>query len=329
MRKIYFPLLFLIFFSVFVSTQGQTNNENNAITLSTNPKYPGALQSVTITASSFQVDLNKTYITWSIDGEVKLSGMGKNSFSFTTKGVGNESVVKLSADTQTFGKIAKEIIITPTDLDILWEANTYVPPFYKGKALPSSQSSVRVIPFPSFVGKDGYYNSKDLVYKWKAGYFGSADDSGYGKNTFIYKTGYTYNSDIIESTVSTLNSGLSINKKISIYVSEPKILFYENKPLNGVRFENNIGDTLRFSTTELTIRSAPYFFAIPGLNNNSASFVWKMDGRQLEIDPDNKMEFTFRKPEQGEGRFQLSLAVNNKGYDLQTAEKSTSISYSN
>lgn len=319
----------MIFFSVFGCAQAQTGGGSNAIAFSTNPKYPGALQSVTITATAFQVDLNKTNITWYVDGEMKLSGMGKNSFSFTTNSVGNKSIVKLIADTPTLGTITKEITITPTDLDILWEANTYVPPFYKGKALPSSQSSVRVIPFPSFVGKDGYYNTKDLIYKWKAGYFGNDSDSGYGKNTFIYKTGYTYNSDTIESTVSTLDTGLSINKKISIYVSEPKISFYENKPLGGIRFENNIGDTFRFTTTELTVRSAPYFFAIPGLNNNSASFVWKMDGRILDIDPDNKMDFTFRKPNQGEGKFQLSLAVDNKGYDLQTASKSTSISYSN
>ena len=329
MKKIYFPFLFLIFFGVFGFVQAQTSGGSNAIVFSSNPKYPGALQSVTITATSFQVDLNKTDIVWFLDGEMKLSGMGKNSFSFTTKGVGNKSVIKLTANTPTLGNITKEITITPTDLDILWEADTYVPPFYKGKALPSSQSSVRVIPFPSFVGKDGYYNSKDLIYKWKAGYFGNADDSGYGKNTFIYKTGYTYNSDQIEATVSTVDTGLSINKKISIYVSEPKILFYENKPLGGIRFENSIGDTFRFTTTEFTVRSAPYFFAITGLNNNSASFVWKMDGRTLDIDPDNKIDFTFRKPDQGEGKFQLSLTVDNKGYDLQTASKSTTISYSN
>jgi hypothetical protein len=302
---------------------------SNIITLSYTPKFPGALQSTTVNASSFQVNLDKTTITWYVDGQMKLTGLGKKSFTFTTGNVGNQSVIKISADAPSFGNITKEVTITPTDLDVLWEADTYVPPFYKGKALPSSQGSVRVVPFPSFVGQDGYYNSSNLVYKWKAGYFGNPNDSGYGKNIFIYKTGYTYNTDQIEVTVSTLDTGLSISKKVPIYVSEPKIVFYQNKPLEGMRFENSLGEAFRFTDKELTVRAAPFYFALPGLNNNTASFSWKIDGKKLETDPDNKTEFTFRKPEQGSGRFQLNLAINNLGYDLQTASKNVMMSYDN
>ena len=355
MKKIYFPLLFLIFFCVFGYVYGQTddsglstttenttvdlssilsgsglgNGSDTAITFSYTPTYPGPQQSVTVTASSFQEDLNRINISWYLDGEKKLSGIGKGSFTFTTKSVGSVSTIKMSADTSDFGTITKEISITPTALDILWEADTYVPPFYKGKALPSSQSLVRVIPFPSFSGKNGYYNSKNLIYSWKAGYFGNSNDSGYGKNTFIYKAGYTYNTNQIETTVSTLDTNISVNKKTKIYVSNPKIIFYENKPLEGVRFENALNDTFNFLNNELTVRAVPYYFALPGFDNSTALFSWTMDGKKLEIDPDDKMEYTFGKPKQGNGSFLLGLTLDNVGYDLQTASKNITISYSN
>jgi len=346
MKKIYISLLVLVFFVVFggyavgqsnsldggfssLTGTGSSKNNNIAVNLSLSPKYPGAKESATVLASSFQVDLDTTFITWYQDGEMKLSGVGKKNFTFNTGVAGNTSVIKISMDTTKFGSVSKEISVTPTDLDILWEADTYVPPFYKGKALPSSQSTVRVVPFPSFVGSDGYFNSKDLVYKWKAGYFGNPEDSGYGKNTFIYKTGYAYNTDTIEATVSTMDGGLSVTKKTPIYVSEPKVVFYENQPLGGMRYENSLTSSFRFTNNEITVHAVPYFFSLIGLDSGAASFDWRLDGRKLETDPDNIMEFTFRKPDKGSGKFQLGLTVDNIGYSLQTTSKKITISYDN
>jgi hypothetical protein len=306
-----------------------STNTDTAINVSLSPKYPGPQENTTVTVSSFQINLNSTVVSWYLNGEMKLSGIGKKNFTFTTELPGKVSVIKINVDSSEFGKITKEVRITPTDLDLLWEADTYTPPFYKGKALPASQSLVRVIPFPSFSGKDGYYNAKDLIYKWKKGYFSNPDDSGYGKNTFLYKTGYTFNNDEVQAIISTVNTGITVDKKISIYVSDPKIVFYENKPLGGIRYENAIPDPFTFTSNELVVHAVPYFFSLAGLNNNSASFAWKLDGKKLEINPDNKTEYTFGKPEKGNGKFQLNLEINNTGYELQSSSKNLSLTYSN
>jgi len=337
MKKLYFPLLFAIFFSVFgyVESQmppqigGATINSNNTIAVSLSPKYPGAKTSTTVTTTAFQINLDKTPITWYVDGEIKLTGVGKKTFTFMTGPVGIPMSIKIVADSSSFGTVTKEFTVTPTDLDILWEADTYTPPFYKGKALPTSKSIIRVVPFPSFIGKEGYYNSEDLVYKWKSGYFANANDSGYGKNTFIYRAGYTYNTDEIETTVSTIDNGMSITKKEYIYVDNPKIVFYENKPMGGIQYGNAIGDSREFENVELTVHAVPYFFSLQGINDNTASFSWRLDGKKLDIDPDNKTEFTFRKPEKGSGRFQLKLDIDNTQFDLQSSSKNLSLSYSN
>jgi len=46
-------------------------------------------------------------------------------------------------------RIDKEIVIEPAQLDILWEStDSYVPPFYEGKALPSIESTIKVVALP-------------------------------------------------------------------------------------------------------------------------------------------------------------------------------------
>ena len=92
MKKRYFPLIILLFFGVCGYALGQsaltgiggTESNGNAVSLSVSPEHPNPNQKVTIKALSFQVNLDNTIISWSVDGVVKLSGMGKKEFSFTT-----------------------------------------------------------------------------------------------------------------------------------------------------------------------------------------------------------------------------------------------------
>jgi hypothetical protein len=342
MKKICFSFVFVAFLLLLYPpaiTFGQSGIEsllgkslqssNSTVSISLSPTNPGPNADVTATVSSFQANADTTNIAWFINGQKKLTGVGKKNFTFRTGDVGDTITLSVVLDTEMFGVIKKELTILPNSLEVLWEADTYVPPFYKGKALPSSQSSVRVIAMPRFVEQNTVINPNSVVYVWKKGYFKDQDGSGFGKNAFVYKTGYTFNDDEITVSATTQNGSISIAKKIPIHVYEPKILFFENKPLESIRYENALMDVFNYVENEVTLHAVPFFFSISDMKNNTASFIWKLDGKTLETDPENKSEFTLRKPEKGSGRYQLKLDVNNLGYDLQTSSKNLTLVYDN
>ncbi|MCX6738452.1 MAG: hypothetical protein NT098_00170 [Candidatus Parcubacteria bacterium] len=326
-----FILIAILSFVGFTAiTFAQTSqNTVSFLSISLSPINPEPNSNVTATVSYSQGNTDTTNITWALNGQTKISGTGKKSFTFKTGNIGETSTVQVFLDTDSYGTINKEISISPNTLEILWEADTYTPPFYKGKALPTSQSTVRVIALPRFVYQNTPIDANSVVYKWKKGYFTNQASSGFGKNAFVYKTGYTFTSDDITLTATTQDQSISITKKIPVYVYEPKIVFFENKPLQGVRYENAIIDLFNYTESEVTVHAIPFFFSFADINNNNAAFTWRLDGKTLETNPDNRSEFTLRKPEKGSGRYQLKLGVDNKGYDLQTASKSISLVYNN
>jgi len=306
-----------------------TQGASTFVTISLSPTNPGPNTDVTATVSSFQTNVDTTNIAWYLNGQKKLTGIGKKNFTFKTGNIGELVTIEVALDTEAYGTITKELTILPNTLEILWESDTYVPPFYKGKALPSSQSSVRVIALPRFVNQNKLINTNNIVYTWKKGYFKDQNSSGFGKNVFVYKTGYTFNNDEITISATTEDKSVSITKKVPIHVYEPKIVLFENKPIEGIRYENALMDTFNYIENEVTVHAVPFFFSLSGLNDNSASFVWKLDGKNLETNPENKSEFTLKKPEKGSGQYQLRLDINNLGYDLQTGSKKLTLVYDN
>ncbi len=89
--------------------------------------------------------------------------------------------------------VTKDIPITPEDLDIIWQANSYVPPFYEGKALFPPVGTVSFVAMPGFIDSNGNpVNPKKLIYTWSQDTTVLGDKSGYGKNVLTVQ-GTHYN----------------------------------------------------------------------------------------------------------------------------------------
>lgn len=316
--------LLSIFFTNTASAQG-AGNFNVRLT----PPFPGPSEVVTAEVISNLINVNTTPITWLLNRKIRLQGVGKSSFTFKTGEVGSVTLFRVEVTTEQVGVVAKDIEIRPSDVDILWEADTYTPPFYKGRALPTSKSYIKMVGIPHFVATSGKVAPENLVYQWKKTYTPNPNDSGLGKNTYLYRGGYSLNEDVVDTVISTADNKISVSKKTKISIREPKIVFYERRPLEGVRYENFLGGSFDLKEKELTLRAEPYFFSFSNADNNSADFTWQLDGKKLETDPDKKSEFTLRKPENGSGRAGITLKIENTRYDLQSASKNISLSYTN
>jgi len=329
-----------LFFLQKTSAFAQTYNESllgsdsgtkfKTFTIKINPEVPDAGEEVTASLVSVQLNLDASNINWTLNGKTIESGLGKKSVAFTMGGNGEQMTIRADIETIEYGTVSEEKTITPASLDILWEADTYTPPFYKGKALPASQSTIKAIAFPSFSEKNGPISESQIVYRWSRGIDIDEKNSGTGKNIYLFTGGYTYNRDSIELTATSLDKSISAVKRRDVVISTPKILLYQNHPLGGILYEKSIGNSFQLKGGEFTLRTEPYFFSFITRNNNDAAFRWNINGESLEINPDNKSEFTLRSPETGSGSVKLGIEINNIDlFRLQRASKTINLTYSN
>jgi len=179
-NKILISISALIFTFFAFSAYAQVQNADVVIDI--NPKYPRANEEVKASLSSYATDLNKSKISWKLNGQISIEAVGKKDFSFTTAGVGLQTVLEAEIQTSDGSFLNKKIIITPSDIDMLWEAtDSYTPPFYKGKALNTSEGMLKIVALT---------NSRDsagLSYNWKLDDTNKPDSSGYKKNYYIFK----------------------------------------------------------------------------------------------------------------------------------------------
>ena len=109
----------LVVFCVFFAFRASAEIGSGDIVLTVNPSYPKANQSVTATLSSFSTDLNAARITWTIDGEEMLSGVGKKTYSFNVGATGFATNLEAKIETLSGSVISKKSSILPTDIDIM------------------------------------------------------------------------------------------------------------------------------------------------------------------------------------------------------------------
>jgi len=293
--------LTFMFFAFFVHAQTQTND----IVLTINPQYPQTNQDVTASLSSFSTDLNRANIAWSLNGQLSVQNVGQKTFSFKTGNTGTQTSISVQIQTSDGSFINKSLVVTPADIDMLWEAtDSYVPPFYEGKALAPSEAMLRIVAMPTSNTGENY------SYTWKQDDNNEPDSSGYAKNSYSFKNSYLEPNNTIEASVSDLYGSSIGDGKITVTMGTPKILFYE-KDLNlGTKWEESLTDGFTINPNGETIVAEPYFFTPKNLNSNDLSFKWSLGGSAITT-PSTPNELSI-KPESGQsGSSTIDLSIDN------------------
>ncbi|MFA6251255.1 MAG: hypothetical protein WC603_01350 [Candidatus Paceibacterota bacterium] len=272
------------------------------------PNNPEPYQDIKINISSYATDLNKAIITWETSKGVVLSGIGKTSYSFKTGGIGSSTVFDINiTPVGSMSTINKIIVITPSEVEIMWEsADGYTPPFYKGKSLPISGSTVRAVAIPNTnTIKSG---SGSITYTWKSGDETQLGASGYNKNYYEFKNSMF--EDVSEVTVmaSSVSGNYGAEKTISIPMYKPKIVFYKKSPTEGILYSKALDKEIVMPEDEMTIVAEPYFVSLKG-NENDFSYRWQINGQGIET-PSRKTELTIRPTSRG-GYATINMIIEN------------------
>lgn len=311
--------------------QAYAQSFGETLDLTMSPQNPAPGERVSLSVKNVAVDLDKQQITWSLNGKVAKQGIGEKSFEFGLGAAGSVSSVTVSA-----GGLSKNIVIRPADVDLIWETDGYVPPFYKGKTLRPFQGNVRLVAVPHFVTSGGAeLDPKKLTYTWRNNGVLNASGSGYGRNFINYSGSIISRPLRIEVAVSSADDNYKASREVVVEETAPQVFLYEDHPLYGILYNRALGapSTLGYGyggsggsggiefpleTKELKISTAPYFFSPKNKNDSRLKYSWGLNGAKLN-NPNFRESATFRQEGIGTGSFKISLSVENTKEFLQNS----------
>lgn len=322
-------ILIIIIFTAFFSTatplfaQFDQQDFGSRINIRSSPEIPGAYEDATISLNAVSYDLNRANIQWLVNNKEVESGFGKSSTSIKTGGAGVETIVTAII---TFGSVSttKKLIIRPSEVKLLWQAiDSYVPPFYKGKALPSSESLINIVAIPNLKDQNGKsLKEKDFTFSWKRNYNPDQEASGYGKNSFTIKNNYMNDDESIEVTATSIVGNYIAKKSIKVPIYLPIIIFYENRPLFGTNYDIAINNDFTMYSTETAIIAEPYFFSPNYIENEDLVFGWRVNSTNVSSQTKNKLII---RNEGQNGTVKINLSVENVAKLFQSLSKMITI----
>lgn len=316
------PLVAFISFGVFSIAHAQTVGITALdITMEFDPENPRPNEQVTANLISYTVNLNNQDISWFVNRQLVKREAGLTKFTFNSGDAGSTTTIEaqIIADGQTISKVAT---IQPSAVDILWETNTYVPPFYKGKKLPTRQSDIVLTAMPQFENPSTD-SIRSAVYYWTRNFQPQSTSSGYSKQSFAFENSPISPTETIGVTVKNRSETEIATQSTDVVFGDPFVVFYEKQ---GSRIFDRKGSLAGFQVTggNFNLLAVPYFFAFDRLAD--VQFDWKANEQSLASSAGKPNEVAFELPDKGK-RASISLDVTSTPKLLQKISKNLELIY--
>jgi len=292
-----------------------------------NPENPRPRDTVNIKAESFNIDIPSSSFTWSINGKVYKQGIGEYSINVIAPDIGNVLTIRVQTQDPQGKTIQKNNEIKPSTVDIIWESQSYKPPFYNGKNNISYEDTVRLVAIPQISrGGTSLIDPKTLVYRWKMGGKDIDGGVGYGVQSVVVPMGNIPKDAEIRVDVTTRDGSVEASAVTTITPVAPSVTFYEESQLYGPLFNRALINRVPLRNSEMRIKAVPFGFTV-NKNRNDLNYVWSINN----VDQDDlvgNQSITVRSKGEVEGSSFISLRMRNIEQILQGAENSVTVYYS-
>lgn len=295
--------------------------DREALQLSVTPRHPGPKQNVRIGIESFSFNIDRSTISWFLDEELVARDPGRRTFTFQTGPVGSRSVVDVVIDTPLGTQVSRRVVVRPSHVALLWEAETYTPPFYQGKALYTPGSVIKLVAFATMVSAEGRtYTPNELVYTWEKDGRPLRQFSGAGEavlriinDTFIRPFTIAVEVKAPDNQIAT--------RRIRIESVQPMVELYHNDPLLGIRYGEAVGSRFVLEEEEAALVAEPYFFAVNARDSGNLRYNWRLNNERIDADS----SITLRPTGPRGGSAHLELALRHLGHTLQSTRFATTL----
>ena len=294
------------------TTHAQQTRGQDPLVIVVSPEAPAPGETTTITLTSTLVDLSRSEFIWKVNGNPKDTGAGKRTFTFTMGPSTSSTVVSVTITPPSREVITRVFTFRPGSVTLLWEANTYTPPFYKGRALYTPGADVRIVAVPDIKEPGGArVPTSRLTYKWSVDEEPFADRSGLGRNTFYLAGAQLQPDQVVAVDVLRENGLRAAHAELVIPKNSPVIRFYKSDPLRGTLYKNAYIGSVKLSETETTIQAEPYFISGSTRESTYVLYTWALNDEEIESQSADKSAVVLRQTTGQSGYGVLSLEVQN------------------
>lgn len=275
------------------------------------PETPGPGETVVIEVQGIGTFLGDATITWQQNGKTVLSGNSR-TFSFTVGGVGTVTRIHLIIVSSSQGTITHDFLFYPSVINLLWEADTTTPFLYRGKALYSAGSPLKVVAFPVVMSGGSLIPANKLSFQWTHGDTPAPAQSGLGRNTFSFAGDELTGGEGESASVEVYFGGNKVGRgEITIPSSDPQVVLYPQDPLRGELLDSAAPTTGSLNTKEITLKAEPYFFA----RNSNLDFAWTLNGQETAGPDTANGLLTLRQTGDSVGSAQIGVTVQNNAVE--------------
>jgi len=256
------------------------------LTLELSPLYPRPGETVRVTARSTLVDLSGATLEWLENGKRIAGGVGATFVDAKAGALGTETTVTATVFEDGIEVRRESARIHPTELGLLWESNSYVPPFFRGRALPSAGTMLSLEAITRFRRSDGsFVPDSDITFTWRRNGYVVQNVSGRGASGATLESPSLFGVDTITVEARTSDGLFESAASVRIPSVEPRLVLYEKHPLFGVMYHSAIPPRSFRPEIETSFTAVPYFAEALADNDGRLVYEWKVNGNLIANDP--------------------------------------------
>src|SRR3989344_1687825 len=281
----------------------QLEDIESSFSVAFRPEAPNPNEAVDVEVTSFAFDRELASYRWFVDGVLQRDESGKGRWFLSLPGIaeGTSQTIRAEVTTPLGVTRSQSITLAPVTTALYWWTNTLVPPWYKGKALPTSGAQVTLLALPNV------RNTSSIRYRWE---FHNAPDqkaSGIGKATYSFPISYTL-PETLEIAMDDVSGG-AFQKTTSITVEpvRPSVGIYELRPRRGALTARYADAVAAAAGGTLEFIAIPFFF--PFGSDRYLRYEWTSNRKMLVGEPPDPWHFILKSIAGEESNNRLSIEI--------------------
>lgn len=290
------------------------------LTIVATPSAPGPHTPVHL---SLESTVTKSAVaTWTVNGRAVSTNEDTGGIDIQTGALGEKTTITASVDGDN-GAQTVTLTLVPTAVDLLLDATSYVPPFFKGRPLASPGTTLRAQALPHFGNTTPVSNDR-IMFTWRQG--GAVVASGVGKSSVSLAAPPLFGSDTISVEAQSVDGAYAGEASVQLPGIDPNATLYVNNPLTGIEYYDAIQNGAKVPDIETTLIAVPYFTEAQSPNDAQFIYDWKVNGEAVPDGASNASEITINSSN-STGAANLSLTLSSSANFYLHADQSWNISF--
>lgn len=310
---------FVLFCIPHVSAAQIFNGPN--ISLTSEPPQPNPGEEVTLTLDAYTLDMVGADISWYVNDTARPEAHNETTLTLNAGELGTNQTIAAVVTLRDNSTYRTSHTISSTRTNLTIEAQTHTPYFYKGRAEPSTGSTIRAISVPE-TGSGATPSA--YSYRWEVNgkvLFGGPVQ---GRNVVTFDIPFASEAHIRLDVLDPTDGHVVASSNEYVPIVKPEVHFYEHSLLLG-ESHNAVGSTFNLIGDETNIKAEPYFINNKDLTQEP-KLAWKIDGSTTENPNPDPFTITLRKTG-GTGSAKVYFSARSTKALSQFAENSFTISF--